>query len=200
MLRKTIFRYLRCLGLCLGLVTYGCISLSWVDVYRPGGPGTPEPHACSPVAGLRVPLAGDAALVIDAIPHDIYPDPYIQIELGIRVLLSGDAEVKLLSPELWLESNDWPQPRKLPVVRVVEWGKQARVLPVDALLHATEDSATYGYVLAFTAEGPRGRTSIPAPAAFRLQLPDFLVNGRRVRVDAIQFERYREKMVVIHCD
>jgi hypothetical protein len=40
---------------------------------------------------------------------------------------------------------------------------------------------------------PGGRTSIPAPTAFSLQLPDITLNGRRVRVDAIQFERYREK-------
>ena len=153
---KTVFRTLRTLGLCLGFVTYGCVSLSWVDGYRPGGPGTPEARACSPVAGLRVPLSGDAALIVDAMPRDIYPDPYIQIDLGIRVLLSSDAEAQLLSPELWLESNDWSQPRKLSVVRVVEWTRHTRALPVDALLRATEDSATYGYVLALTAEGPRG--------------------------------------------
>ena len=197
---KTVFTCLRPLGVCLGLLAYACVTLSLVDGYRPTGPGTPEVHSCSPVAGLRVPLAGNATIIIDAAPHDIYPDPYIQIDLGIRVLLSGDAEVKLLSPDLWLESNDWPQPRKLPVARIVEWGKQARVFPVGALLHGTEDSATYGYIMAFTTEGPGGRTSIPAVAAFRLQLPDILVNGRHVRVDAIQFERYRERMFIVHCD
>ena len=197
---NTVFKYLRPLGMCLGLVTYACVTLSWVDGYQPTGPGTPEVHSCSPIAGLRVPLADNAAIIIDAVPHEIYPDPYIQIDLGIRVVLSGDAEVKLLSPDLWLESSDWPQPRKLPVVRVVEWGRQARVFPVEALLHGTENSATYGYVLAFTTEGPRGRTSIQAPTAFSLQLPDILVNGQRVRLDAIQFERYREKMFVVHCD
>ncbi|MGB7932378.1 MAG: hypothetical protein WCH04_09160 [Gammaproteobacteria bacterium] len=190
---NTVFKYLRSLGVCLGFVTYACVTLSWVDGYRPTGPGTTEVHSCSPVAGLRVPLAGNAAIIIDAAPRDIYPDPYVQIDLGIRVLLSADAEARLLSPELWLESSEWPQPRKLSVVRVVEWARHTRVLPVDALLHGTEDSATYGYVLAYTTEGPRGRTSIPATAAFRLQLPDILVNGQRVRVDAIQFERYREK-------
>jgi hypothetical protein len=179
---------------------HGCVGLSRVDGYRPTGPGTPETHACSPLAGLHLPLDSNVALIVGAAPRNIYPDPYIQIDLGIRVLLSGESEAQLLSPELWLKSNDWPHPRKLLVARVVEWTKHTRALAVDAVLHATEDSATYGYALAFTTEGPWGRTSIPAPTAFSLQLPDIMLNGRRVRVDAIQFERYKEKKILIHCD
>jgi hypothetical protein len=200
MAMKPVLRHFLPLWVCLVLVTCACVSLSRVEGYRPGGPGTPEIQPCTYVEDLRVPLAGNAAIVIGAAPRAIYPDPDIQIDLGIRVLVGGDAEVQLLSPDLWLASREWPRPRRLPVARIVEWTKYTRVLPVDADLRGSEDSSTYGYILAFTAEGPRGRTSIPAPDAFRLQMPDIRVNGRRVRIDAIQFERFSERKIVVPCD
>jgi hypothetical protein len=191
---------IRALWACLGLVPRACISLSRVEGYRPDGPGTPEPRACSPVLALRVALDDDAAIIVEAVPREIYPDPYLEIRLDIRILLSGAAEVQLLSSDLWLESGDWPQPSKLPVVRIVERTERPHVLRVDDVMHATEDSALHGYVLAYSGTGSWGRTSIPASAAFRLQLPGMRVNCRRIRLDAIHFERYTEEKLVAHCD
>ena len=133
-------------------------------------------------------------MIVHAAHGSVYPTPFEQILLDVRLLIPEGVSVQMLSTEFVLTSPEWSSPRTVSVVRIEDWtttDAQARTHAADAAVRGSARTHVHpGLGLSLVAEGVRSQTRIPEVGAFQLQLPALRVDGEVVVLEPIWFEAY----------
>ncbi|MSR61617.1 MAG: hypothetical protein EXS08_04105 [Planctomycetes bacterium] len=189
-------RAARGLGPLLACLLSCCVSIGTIEGYRASGPGA---RYCGPLPPLcddtwEIPLPAGAAVIVLATRGSVYPTPFEQLLLDVRLLIPDGVTVQMLSNDLVLSSAEWSRPRVVPVLRIEDWtttDPAARTLAAGAALRGSARTAVHpGFGLSLVTEGPRAQTGIPWVGEFQLQLPTLRVDGRTLVLEPLRFEGY----------
>jgi hypothetical protein len=180
----------------------GCVTTAPLHYYLPQGGGEliEEPCGGGPLHVLRVDLPEGVQLKATVRPADIYPTPYEQIALDLRLLVPEATTLRLAGANIVLRSPSWNGPRTATVNHIVNRDLPGRSPALGVLRGVVLTRKTAGYQLSFVDNGPPQATAIQAVDSFTMQLPTLEINERPVTIPEIGFVRQSHRWMRLVCD
>lgn len=160
----------------------GCYIPFKFSGFRPGGPGVLVESYC--VAGVRDRLRIDAPHGAVIFLRAAKNGTGAPASLDIYLEVPDGVSLRLLAPEVGLDSPEWSEPRSLAISEITAPGPR-HYPPLAALPGSSEESMGR-----FSLWLPPG--GMPAVSHFNVTLPAMSINGERFQAGTVAFDAYSE--------